>query len=453
MSTPSKNMGPPTGPAQAATGPHPATAHAPPGEGRLAENILHFSRALRRAGLRIGPARTLAAIEAVAAAGFDRREDFRTALAATLVSRPEDLATFERMFDLFWRDPQFLEKMMSLLLPSIRGGSEARTPKEAERRAAEALLGEAPPPESPREAESEEVEIEARLSFSAAEAIRSQDFEQMSAEEIREAERAIAALSLPARPIHSRRSRPSPQGRLPDWRRTMRHAFCRGGEIDRLHWRRPAERWPDLVALLDISGSMASYSRMMLHFLHACAHARNRRWGRVHAFTFGTGLTNVTRPLMHKDPDAALAAIGTTASDWEGGTRIAPALARFNRDWSRRVLARGAIVLLVTDGLDRAGDGRLDFEMERLHLSARHLIWLNPLLRWEGFSPEAAGIRAMLPHVDSLRACHNVESLAALAEALAREEDTGDKARILARVRPEDEEPGRYAFPSALSGM
>ncbi len=406
----------------------------PPEGGRLADNILLFARALRRAGVRVGPSRSLAALEAVAATGMRRRADMRAALAATLVSRPEDLPVFDRLFALFWRDPQFLEKMMALLLPSVKGGAEKRAPKPAERRAAEALTGAAPPPVAGEQAPGEEITLDATLTFSPTERLRHQDFEQMSAEETREAARLVASLTLPVRPIRSRRCITAPRGRAPDWRRTMQGALRRGGEIERLERRARRTRWPDLVALCDISGSMVAYARMVLHFLHACAHAEHGGWGKVHAFTFGTRLTNITRPLMQRDADAALAAIGTTARDWEGGTRIGPAIARFNRDWSRRVLARGAVVLLVTDGLDRAGDENLGREMERLHLSARKLIWLNPLLRWDGFAPEAQGVRAILPHVDSIRSCHNVESLAALAEALTRPEDSGEHRRLMAAL-------------------
>ncbi len=405
-----------------------------PEGGRLADNILLFARALRRAGVRVGPSRSIAALEAVAATGLRRRADVHAALAATLVSRPEDLPLFDRLFALFWRDPQFLEKMMALLLPSVKGGAGNGAPKPAERRAAEALMGAAPPPATAGEGPGEEMTFDATLTFSPTERLRHQDFEQMTAEEAREAARLVATLALPVRPIRSRRSIPASRGRTPDWRRTMQGALRRGGEIERLARRARRTRWPDLVALCDISGSMIAYARMVLHFLHACAHAEGGGWGRVHAFTFGTRLTNITRPLMQRDADAALAAIGATASDWEGGTRIGPAIARFNRDWSRRVLARGAVVLLVTDGLDRAEDESLGREMERLHLSARKLIWLNPLLRWDGFSPEARGVRAILPHVDSVRSCHNVASLAALAEALTRPEDGGEHQRLMAAL-------------------
>ena len=176
---------------------------------------------------------------------------------------------------------------------------------------------------------------------------------------------------------------------------------------------------------------MSQYSRMVLHFLHAVANEKGQGWAKVHAFTFGTRLTNISRHLATRDVDAALKSAGAEAQDWEGGTRIGSCLHAFNRDWSRRVMGQGAVVLLITDGLDRDDAGALEKEMERIHLSARRLIWLNPLLRWDGFAPKASGIRAMLPHVDSFRAGHSIASLEDLAVAISRPDDMGEKARLM----------------------
>jgi len=413
-----------------------ADAPAPdlPVDGKLGHNITHFARALRKAGLPIGPGRVLDAIRAVEAAGFSERTDFYWTLHACFVSRPEHRPVFAQVFRLFWRDPQYLEQMMSLLLPAVRGVQDDRKAAAGEKRAAEALLDGALrdlPEVGDRDLPPEEIEIDARFTLSPQERLRSLDFEQMSTAEMAEARRMLARLTLPVRPLPSRRTVADALGSRPDWRGTLRASLRQGGEIPRLFRKSPSQRWPNLIVICDISGSMAQYSRMVLQFVHAVANRKGQGWARVHAFTFGTRLTNVTRHLRQRDVDAALAAAGAEAQDWSGGTRIAACLHAFNRDWARRVLGQGAVVLLITDGLDRDEGGDLGREMERLHLSARRLIWINPLLRWDGFAPKAGGIRAMLPHVDSFRAGHSIASLEALADAVSAARDSGEKDRLM----------------------
>ncbi|MGR3541702.1 MAG: vWA domain-containing protein [Hasllibacter sp.] len=392
-----------------------------PAAPRLAENIGHFARALRAAGMKVGPGQVADGARAVAAGGFTDRTDFYWMLHAVLVRRPEDRAVFAQVFRLYWRDPRYLEHMMSYMIPAIRGTAEEREAQAAEKRAAEGLLDgvDRDAPEIPQE-EGEEIEIQAAATASGEERLRTLDFEQMGAAEIAEVKRMIARLRLPVRPLPSRRDRAAHRGRA-DPRATLR-AMARTGGLAPLSRKRPATCWPDLVALCDISGSMSAYSRMMLHFLHAVAAQPGPTWHHVHAFTFGTRLTNVTRHLRHRDVDAALAAAGSEAQDWEGGTRIGESLAAFNRGWGRRVLSRGAAVLIVTDGLERGDPDRLEAEMERLSLTARRVIWLNPLLRWDGFAPRAAGIRAMLPHVARLVPGHSVQSLARLGAVLSSDD-------------------------------
>ncbi len=401
---------------------------------KLAQNIIHFARALRRAGLPVGPGRVIDAIRAVEAAGFTERMDFYWTLHACFVNRPEHRVVFAQIFRLYWRDPRFLEHMMSMMLPAIRGVQEEKAAQSAEKRAAQALLGdhmpEVPQPEDEDEGGTQ-VEVDASFTMSAEEKLRTLDFEQMSTEEIAQAKRMLSRLTLPVKPIASRRSQAAAHGRRTDYRRTIRDALRKGGEIRAIAHAKPRLRWPNLVVLCDISGSMSQYSRMVLHFLHAVANEKGQGWAKVHAFTFGTRLTNISRHLATRDVDAALKAAGAEAQDWEGGTRIGACLHQFNRDWSRRVMGQGAVVLLITDGLDRDDAGALEKEMERLHLSARRLIWLNPLLRWDGFAPKATGIRAMLPHVDSFRAGHSIASLEQLAEAISRPDDLGEKARLM----------------------
>ena len=406
-----------------------------PDDPKLAQNITHFARALRKAGLPIGPGRVIDAIRAVQVAGFTEKLDFYWTLHACFVSKPEERATFGQLFRLYWRDPRYLEQMMSFMTPMVRGVQHERAAQAAEKRAAEALLdGHDRDLPSPEDAGEEvEIAIDASQTMSTEERLRSLDFEQMSVAEMDAAKRMLAKLHLPVPPIKSRRTQGLP-GRLPDWPATMRAAMRTGGEVAGFATKRPRQRYPNLVVLCDISGSMAQYSRAVLHFLHAVANREGQGWAQVHAFTFGTRLTNITRHLRTRDVDAALAAAGAEAQDWEGGTRIAACLHDFNRDWSRRVMGQGAVVLLITDGLDRDKDADLAREMQRLRLSARQLIWLNPLLRWDGFAPKARGITQMLPHCSSFRAGHNIASLEGLADALARPDDTGQKARLMAMM-------------------
>lgn len=406
-----------------------------PDDPKLVQNITHFARALRKAGLPIGSGRVIDAIRAVEAAGFSEKHDFYWTLHACFVNRPEHRIVFSQIFRLYWRDPRYLEHMMAMMLPAIRGVQEDKPAQAAEKRAAEALLDGANrdvPENETQQEEDAQIEIDASLTMSSEERLRSLDFEQMSTDEVARAKRMLARLTLPVKPIPSRRGQASLRGHKIDWRRTIRASMRQGGEMHDIARLTPRPRWPNLVVLCDISGSMSQYSRIILHFLHAVSNAKGAGWAKVHAFTFGTQLTNITRHLKQRDVDAALASAGAQAQDWEGGTRIGQCLHQFNRDWSRRVMGQGAVVLLITDGLDRDDPDALAREMQRLHLSARRLIWLNPLLRWQGFAPKARGIAAMLPHVDSFRAGHSVASLEELAGVISRPDDQGEKTRLLA---------------------
>lgn len=404
-----------------------------PDDPKLAQNITHFARALRKAGLPIGTGRVVDAIRAVEAAGFTRKQDFYWTLHACFVNRPEHRTVFAQIFRLYWRDPRYLEHMMSMMLPAIRGVQEDRKVEAGEKRAAEALLDgvERDHPDNVGEEEGTELDIDASQTASSEERLRILDFEQMSTAEIAQAKRMLARMKLPVKPIQTRRGQASHTGNRLDRARTLRMAMRQGGEFRDIARMKPRQRWPNLVALCDISGSMSQYSRLILHFLHTVSNAKGEGWAKVHAFTFGTRLTNITRHLQHRDVDAALAAAGAEAQDWEGGTRIGECLHDFNRDWSRRVLGQGAVVLLISDGLDRGDPAALAKETKRLRLSARRLIWINPLLRWDGFAPKAHGVAAMLPQVDSFRAGHSIESLENLASAISEPDDVGEKARLL----------------------
>jgi len=382
---------------------------------RLAENVVHFVRLLRAAGIAVGPAAGLDALAAVSSVNVFRKPELYWSLHAVLVRRHEDHEVFDQAFRLFWRDPLGVDSAMALLLPHTQMPIRA----SASRRVTEAFRPESTRAE-PRK--TERVEVEAKLTYGSDELLRARDFDDMSADELRRARAAVARMTLAARPVMTRRFAPDPRGRRVDLARTMRDSVRTLGDLAPLRFRKRIRRPPPLVVLCDISGSMGRYSEMLLHFFHALIAARER----VHAFLFATRLTNVTRTLRHRDVDEALRRTGRDVKDWAGGTRLRVCLAEFNRVWSRRVLGQGAIVLLVTDGLDRDPDPGLDDEAARLHRSCRRLVWLNPLLRFEGFEPLARGVRALLPHVDEHRPVHNLESLEELGRALgARGERVG----------------------------
>ncbi|MDX1647312.1 MAG: VWA domain-containing protein [Longimicrobiales bacterium] len=402
--------------------------HALPG--LLVDRVVRFGRLVRAAGLGVGPARVLVGLEALAQVDVTRRDEVFWALHASWVRRPEDRPVFEEAFRVYWRDPERpVNRVLEELLAASRLTPDA-PPAHARRRVWDALEREATST-SEDDVETPESEL-VRTAFSDAEALREKDFEQMSSAELAEAERMLERMRLPTPEIRIRRWR-SPTARgMVDMRRTVRDAARRGGtDFIPLARRTRRVRAPTLVVLCDISGSMAGYTRMLLRFLHALTGHRDR----IHTFLFGTRLSNVTRILRHRDPDAALSEMGRRVRDWEGGTRIGPCLHEFNRVWGRRLLAQGAVVLLITDGLDRDDPDLLDGETERLRASCRRLIWLNPLLRYREFSPEARGVRAMLPHVDDFRPVHNLASLETLADALSETRVPATDARARGAIR------------------
>lgn len=393
---------------------------------KLDQNIARFIRVLRRAGLRIGPAATLESIDACTAVDIGNRTEFYHALASCLVKQPEDRLVFDQAFHIFWRNPRLMEKMRDLLLPSITRETEGDPEEDPTSRRLDEALNAATPPEM-EENDSESIEIDMSMTTSTTERLQTTDFQMMSVAEIVEAERAIDSmvLALPTRPSRRFAAAPSP-GRL-SFKRALRQMARRGGLPLPAHERRLVKPRP-IVVICDISGSMERYSRMLLRFVHALTQRR----GNVHSFLFGTRLSNVTRQMKDRDADAALRTISKSVEDWSGGTRISGALQNFNRDWSRRVLGQGAIVLMITDGLDRDEDGDLAFEIDRLHRSCSRLIWLNPLLRFDGFEPRSGGVQTMLPHVDAFLPIHSLESISNLSGMLQGDMTPGWRAESLA---------------------
>jgi len=373
---------------------------------------MHFARVLRAAGLPIGPDRVVDALHALETAGIARREDFYWTLAAVFLSKREQQELFDQAFHIFWRDPQMLERIMSLLLPQSHGQAGQDDTPAASKRLAEALQSKRG--QAQDDQQQQEIEIDASFTFSPSELLQHADFETMSGAELAQAKKLIARLRLPIPEVQTRRFRPDARGARIDLPATLRASMRGGAQIIALKRRSRITRHPPLVVLCDISGSMSRYSRMFLHFLHAITNDRDR----VHTLVFGTRLTNITRHLRNRDVDVAMNRVAAAIQDWSGGTRIGVCLEEFNRKWSRRLLGQNAVVLLISDGLDRdIGEG-LGAEMERLHKSCRKLVWLNPLLRYEGFQPRPSGVRAMLPHVDAFLPVHNIESLVELAREL-----------------------------------
>lgn len=382
-----------------------------PSGAAIAPNLLSFVRLLRRAGLPVGPGEAMLAAEALAVTGVDSRDVVQAALRATLVRRHEQSEIFDAAFALFWRDPERARAAAALAM--LEAGKPEEKAKAGGRRLAEAMANRPPPP--PRDTPPEPPLQDAAMTVSEREQLQTMDFEAMSAAQIAAARQEIRQLVLPLDARPTRRFQAHPHGRRVDLRATLRASARRGGELSVIERQRRVVRPPPLVAICDISGSMARYAQVLLHFLHAVTNDRDR----VSCFLFGTRLSNITRQLRHRDPEIAFEMVGHIVPDWSGGTRIGEALEEFNRRWGRRVLGQGAVVLLITDGLDREGGRGLAEATERLKRSCRRLVWLNPLLRFSGFEPRSQGIRAMLPHVHEFRPVHNLASLRDLVASLS----------------------------------
>jgi hypothetical protein len=307
--------------------------------------------------------------------------------------------------------------MMYALLPKISGRGELQRPPRANRLAEALSAPKAPPPPNPaNQTAAEEVQFDTHFTFSDRERLQQADFETMTTAEYELAKKLAEELPLPVDAVRRRRHEPatSPHdgGRI-DLRATLQRMARQPQTLAPLYTR-PRQELPALVVLIDISGSMDRYSRLLLHYVHGLM----RRALKVHALTFGTRLTNITRCLKERDPDVALRLADEMVHDWKGGTRIASSLQDFNRLWARRLLGANAAVLLVTDGLDRDEHGDLSAAAAQLHRLAHQVVWLNPLLRYDGFEPKASGVRALLPHVDRFLPVHNLASLADLGRSL-----------------------------------
>jgi uncharacterized protein with von Willebrand factor type A (vWA) domain len=393
----------------------PANQNRSAPSGKLAVNIMHFARVLRQAGLPVGPGLVLEALDAVGCGSLRSRDDFYWTLHAVFVKRREHREMFDQAFHVFWKKPKMLEQLMQLLFHQITRPADEKAKKAGFRRLADAMFDNVET-ESRREQKRETLDFDATFSHSAIEVLRAKDFEQMTIAEQAHAKRAIEQLRLHRIETKTRGYRAALHGERVDLRRTLKGSLRAGGHLIDLKRRERQVHEPPLVVLCDISGSCSNYSRMFLHFLHALTNDRDR----VSVFLFGTRLTNISRELKRRDVDEAMKKIAAAVKDWSGGTRIGASLREFNFRWARRVLAQGAHVLIMTDGLDREDARLVNTEMARLRRSARRIVWLNPLLRYDRFEPRASGIKAMLPYVDEFRPVHSLESLEDLARTLAK---------------------------------
>ena len=396
--------------------------------------IIDFTRLLWELGFDIGPGRVVELTESLSLINIASQDELYTLLKVSLVSKHEQETIFDLAFAYFWRSPNanaapHLEAQLeaaaqrrSLAMPEHRRQeSDQRVtraslePDQAQRHPYSRLND----ARKPRQREDDE-DIERSETWSSDEVLRRKDFEQFSYEELQEARELIAKMRWRLGERRTRRLRSSRHGRQLDLRQTLRRSLRTDGEPIALARRRPRMKPRPLVILCDISGSMALYSRLLLHFVHTVSNGLQN----VETFLFGTRLTRITRYLASRDVDDAIAHVTRNVQDWSGGTRIGDSLRTFNRQWARRVLGRGAVVLIISDGWDRGDVKVLAEEMARLHRNCHRLIWLNPLLGHEDYRPVTAGMRAALPYIDAFLPANNLDSLFALGHALESIDET-----------------------------
>jgi uncharacterized protein with von Willebrand factor type A (vWA) domain len=373
--------------------------------GHILEHVLAFTHLLREMGVDVSPGQALELVRALEHAPITSREDFRGAARCTLIRRHEDLPLFDTAFAFYWRAGGV--NPLSMLLPQVKVPAKPLRLRQRPR---------AQDGENDAGAEPEvEQQIEIQLSYSAGEALRTKDFGAFTWEEVQACKALLKELAWRIEPRKTRRKRPTPRGRQIDMRRLLRRNLRYGGEPIELTWRAQRTHQRPLVVLCDISGSMDRYSRILLQFVHTISNGLRD----VEAFVFGTRLTRVTRLLRERDIDDAIGAVSKHVNDWSGGTRIGETLKQFNFFWGRRVLGRGAVVLLISDGWDRGDSKLLGNEMSRLQRSCHRLIWLNPLLGSRDYQPLTQGMQAALPYVDDFLPVHNLASLEQLGERLS----------------------------------
>ena len=375
--------------------------------GQLLRNIVLFGRLLRALGMEVTPTQILDLVEGLKHIDLGCREDFKNTARTILVNQYDHLALFDRAFDLFW---QAREKNELALLDVSELNSQPPAEEEG------VSSGETGREEGGSEEKETQPEVETAYTYSAVEALRHKDFAELTPEELAEVKRLLQAMAWDLERRRTRRKAPALLGRYPDMRRTLRLNLRYGGEPLKLAWRRRKQKRRPLVVICDISGSMQRYTRVLLKFIYVISNGLEK----VEAFVFSTRLTRVTRYLKVGDIDAALDGVTAAVCDWAGGTRIGESLKTFNYEWGRRVLGQGAIILVISDGWDRGNINLLRREMNRLQLSCRRLIWLNPLLGSPNYKPLTRGIQTALPYVDDFLPVHNLKSLEELGLLLER---------------------------------
>ena len=381
--------------------------------GKLADNISAFGRCLRRAGVRLDSSRIALAADAALAVGLASKADVGAALEAVLISREQDRAVFRELFDAFFRDPEVAHKLLSQLLPSAEGRAEPskRRPRVREALSPQQAFGQQVKPKQ----EDQQVEFDAAMTASNLQRLKHADFNALSATEYRLVERLARDVKLPLPMVAARRTRPAATGAQLHWPGVMQQAVRSGGEIMQLPKLQRREQMLPLLVLVDVSGSMERYARLLLAFLHAAT----RRHPRCDVFAFGTHLTDLTPAFRIADTDVMLACASQAIDDFAGGTQLGESLATLRTRHQRRLVGRRTLVLLITDGLDTGEPELLTQELAWLKRRSRRLLWLNPLLRFEGYAPLARGAAVLHQQADGMLAVHNVSKLEELAASLA----------------------------------
>lgn len=377
--------------------------------GKLPDNLTGFGRALRRAGVPVDSSRLALAQASLRWVGLERRDDLRAALQAVLISRPQDIEVFQQLFEAWFRNPELAQQLLAQMLPKA---APAHPPKRKPR-VQEALQAPRPPGQGARP--ESEVKLDAAMSASARTRLHQADFASLSASEYRLIEQLVRDVPLPLPPVPGRRTRAGLRGAQPHWAAALRQAQRHQGELLWLPRRARVSQPLPLLVLVDISGSMERYARLLLAFLHAATRDRPRA-----AYAFGTALTDLRTAFRHSDTDRMLADTSAAIADFAGGTRLGASLAQLRTQHARQLVGRRTVVLLITDGLDTGEPDALDTEVQWLKRHCRRLLWLNPLLRYDGYAPLARGAAVLHRHADAMLPVHNLSHLEDLADALAR---------------------------------